>query len=260
MGTPDAADENHAEEEEVTEDAQDQIDHAELQARVNRAIALAAQELEESNDYEDTQRLEIIQRAHVRSILTAHEDARSPLQGDVEGSLADLMHSEKTLLGFASEVEEIDAELTERTTHQVGQEQGMYDFVGRERKKRDDGRTRLQHLYSDCLSAARASASRVVETGGSKEAMLELEERVDDLRQEFVRTKLKNAIRLKKMQIEGDTLAYHLAASDIGAASLKAELEANEWAEHGSSGFPLHQQGLIIPQGGFPAKQRMGAH
>ena len=66
---------------ESAEDAQEAIDRKELQARVNRAIALAALALDDDDAYEDTERLEIIQRAHIRTTLFAHEDARSQLMG-----------------------------------------------------------------------------------------------------------------------------------------------------------------------------------
>ena len=132
---------------------QDAKDREELQARIQKAIAFAALELDQlfvdeeglhvsggprppravrkDSKYPDvdTERLEIIQRAHIKTTLGAHEEEREKMMGiDWQNSNADLERSQKIMLSFAEEVEEVDADLEEREK-EIDGEEGVLDAI-----------------------------------------------------------------------------------------------------------------------------------
>ena len=87
---------------------------------------------------------------------------------------------------------------------------------------RDDviARRRVEQLR-ELHAAGVAEALVAGQSNGARPAgsLAAAEEKIDDLRKMFVQTKLKNAIRLKKLQNENYSLASSLAESDIGAAT-----------------------------------------
>ena len=65
----------------------------------------------------------------------------------------------------------------------------------------------------------------------------------------LVTSKLKNAERLKTLQNRNETLEKDLCVADIGAATLKAELESFEWQTHGGS-TSMHMQVVLSSTSG----------
>ena len=135
--------------------------------------------------------------------------------------------------------------------------QQVSELVVDEEVRLRNGRQRMAQVHSESLMQAfsqgketsqkqsEAAHGLVADTMHAKSD--ELEQKLDDLRSNFVRTKLKNSVRLKKMQKHTDSLSNELAVADVAAASLRAELESCEWQAFGGDGIPRHQQGVFKP-------------
>ena len=241
---------------EAAEERREELElEEELRLRTRSAIALAAKEMEGLASYAevDLERLEVIQRAHVSLTLSAHEEAEQRARKEVEDSLSGWQHAQATAASLANEVDEIDEELRARASEGERGVGVVERLVTDEKESLADGREKLATVHAAGVAHARASVDQRASettTRGADEA----EAKMADLRTEFVHTKLKNAVRLKKMQNENYALANHLAVADIGAATLKAEIESAEWQMYGGAGNPIHMQGV----GPAPADPMMG--
>ena len=107
----------------------------------------------------------------------------------------------------------------------------------------------IEKAFSKGVEQAQETASATAELAAEDELARakQNEEKLATLRSNFVQTKLKNAIRLKKMQKQTALLTNELAQADAVSATLKAEVEAFEWQVHGGDGRPLYQQGVVGP-------------
>ena len=84
-----------------------------LKERVHNAIYLANEALEDESLTERTiEAREFAQRAYVEVILDSHDHARHELRTEVEETLSGLLQAEATFLSFASEVDDLDQEVT----------------------------------------------------------------------------------------------------------------------------------------------------
>ena len=95
-------------------------------------------------------------------------------------------------------------------------------YTEKEKQSRLEHRKQAERKHLEC---ERAAEKAVLERAGPIGA----EEQIAELRSKFVHTNFKNAIRLKTMQAQNDKLQHQRRMADIGAATLKAELERCEW-------------------------------
>ena len=223
----------------------------ELRKRVNRAIALAASELESLDMSEqDLRRQEILQRAHVQVQLLDHEAEEAPLRREAEHSLAGLQQAEQTFLSFAVDVDRLDLELKVRVAQGETEMNAINTLVTHQTQHLADGREHLKEVHAKDVKEVMTTAQMKVNSA-TGDGLAKAHAQIAELRHEVVHTRFKNAIRLKKMQNESHRLAAHLMVADIGAAALKAELEHTEIEMHGARAAPLHMQtGVQMELGG----------
>ena len=153
-----------------------------LQARVNRAIELAAAELDALNmdDYGeiDVDRLAKIQRAAVELRLSQHDQEEEQLREDVEESLRNLQGAQKLFLSFANEVDALDADLAGRAEMDEKELEIITQYTEKEKQSRLEHRKQAERKHLECERAAEKAVLEKAGPIGAEEQIAELRSKV----------------------------------------------------------------------------------